>query len=292
MAVAKPTLKPFSKDMLDKRANVYVLITPNVAAELMTLNTNNRKIKNRKISNYARDMRAEKWNADASDIKFDTYGQLLDGQNRLLACIEADVPFPTLVRTGLDPAARDHVDTGAARTTADAFRMHEVPDANVTAAAISLWNRYNIAVDEQRGIFNTYNVPAMTHQEALDFLAEHPSIEKMAGAARGVHSIAPGITRSVWYTFTGITGEANEPAARKFATMLMTGEVTGTGDPLLALTRYLALAQSPKMLANRDRAAAMRHFTAALKAWNAWRADEKLEKITVREDEVPPEVAK
>lgn len=286
-----PDLKPFREEWLTKRGNFYALVTPAQAAELMGRNTNNRRIKNRKIANYARDMRAGKWNADSSDIKFDENGSLVDGQNRLLACIEADVPFPTLVRTGLDPRARDHVDTGAARTTADAFRMHAISDPNVVAAAISLRNRYDIGRADGEILARTYNYPALTHQEALDYLAEHPAIEKMIGPARAMHQVAPGITRSVWVGFASMIGESDDQAGRRFATMLVTGEVTGTGDPLLALTRYLALAMSPKQLGTRDRNAAMRHLVAQIKAWNAWRTDTKLDKIVVREDEKLPDLA-
>lgn len=282
-----PDLKPFRDDWLTKRGNFYALITPDQAAELLARNTNNRRIKKRKIDMYSRDMASGKWSADASDIKFADDGTLLDGQNRLLACVQADVPFPTLVRTGLEPAARDHVDTGAARTTGDAFRMHQVTDQYNVAAAVSLRNRWDALVEQGLPVSRGYNaVPAMTHQEALDYLAEHPMLEKMRGAGQAVHSgIAPGIPRSVWIAFMSMVGEADESHARRFATMLITGESSGTGDPLLALTRYLAQAQAPKIAGNRDRNSAMRHLLAAVKTWNAWRADSTLDRVSIREDE-------
>lgn len=280
-------LKPFEQRWLERRGNFYALITPTVAAELMSRNTNNRGIKNRKIANYARDMLAGKWSEDASDLKFDKDGALLDGQNRLLACIEADVPFPTLVRTGLDPAARDHVDTGAARTTADAFRMHGVLDQNNIAAAVSIRNRWDALLAQQLPITRGYNVvPAMTHQESLDYLAAHPSLEKMRGVGQAVHTqIARGIPRSVLMAWASMIGESDEDEGRRFATRLITGESTGTGDPVFAFTRYLALAQAPTVAGSRDRNSAMRHLYAGIKAWNAYRTQAKLDKIAVREDE-------
>lgn len=278
-------LKPFDKRWLERRGNFYALITPEVAAELLTRNTNNRRTKPRKIAAFSRDMAAGKWSQDASDIKFDREGALLDGQNRLLSCIEADAPFPTLVRTGLDPAARDHVDTGAARTTGDAFRMHQVLDANVMAAAVSLRRRYEALLASDASIARSYQIaPPPTHHESLAYLAEHPMLEKMANAGRALHQMAPGITRSVWVAFTSMIGEADEDAGRRFSSMLLTGDTDVTGAQL-ALMRYLASAQSPKMLGNRDRNSAGRHLLACIKAWNAWRSDEKIERIAIREDD-------
>lgn len=285
-------IKPFREEWLDgRRGNFLALITPTLAAELMSRNTNNRGIKKRKIANYARDMVAGNWNADASDIKFDKDGVLLDGQNRLLACIEADAPFPTLIRTGLDPSARDHVDTGAARTTGDAFRMHGVVDQYNIAAAVSLRNRWDALVEQQLPISRGYNVvPAMTHQESLDYLAEHPSLEKMRGVGQAIHSnIARGLPRSVLMAFTSMIGEVDEGDARHFATRLIVGETSGTGDPVWAFTRYLALAQAPKVAGNRDRNSAMRHLLAGVKAWSAYRAHATVDKIAVSEhDKVVP----
>lgn len=287
---SQPDLKPFKDEWLARRGNFYALITPDKAAELMARNTNNRRIKNRKIANYARDMAAGKWDPDASALMFDWDQNLIDGQNRLLACIEADVPFGTLLRTGLNPASRDHVDTGAARTTADAFRMHGVTDQNIVAAAVGLRNRYDLMREEGRTLGRSYQYPAMTHRESLEYLTEHPALEKMMGAARALHQMAPGVTRSVWVAFASMIGESNEEAARRFASSLLTGEVTGTGDPLLALTRYLAQAQAPKQAGNRDRNSAMRNLWACIKTWNAWVHNTNIDKIVIRDDETAPEV--
>lgn len=279
-------LKQFDDAWLHRRGNFYALITPDKAAELMHRNTNNRRIKNRKIANYARDMVEGAWNADASDIKFDRDGTLLDGQNRLLACMEANVPFPTLIRTGLDPSARDHVDTGSARTTGDAFRMHQVVDYNVMAAAVSLRRRYDALLAEDAPLARSYNIVLTpTHRESLAYLAEHPMLEKMAQVGTSLHRMAPGITRSVWVAFTSMAGEADEPAARRFGTQLLTGDASGVSDPIMALMRYLTSAQSPKLAGTRDRNSAGRHLLACVKAWNAWRDGEKLDRITVREDD-------
>jgi hypothetical protein len=197
----EPDLKPFDRRWLEKRGNFYALITPDQAAELIaTCNTSNRRIKRLKIVDYGRDMAAGRWDPDASDIKFSRDGVLLDGQNRLLACVEADVPFPTLVRTGLNPEAQTHMDTGAVRTMADVYRLHGVSqDPNNVAAAASLRARYDDMLANATPIRVIPRKP-LTRAEALD-VPGGPSAAstKMVTLARSVYDAAPGCSaRSGW----------------------------------------------------------------------------------------------
>src|SRR4051794_26652549 len=97
-------LAELTVDDLIHRPGVYVVtITPDQAKELLVRNTNNRRQKDRAIAEYARAMRTGAWQVTNQGLGFDKKGTLADGQNRLLACIEADTPFTTLVATGLDP---------------------------------------------------------------------------------------------------------------------------------------------------------------------------------------------
>jgi hypothetical protein len=279
-----PDLKPFDFKWLEKRVNVYAIITPDQAAELMARNENNRRIKQLKIDQYARDMRAGRWNADSSDISFDWNGRLANGQNRLLACIQADVPFPTLVRTGIDPTAVDSMDAGAVRTFGDVLKMHAAADPNNAAAAISLRARYE-SIAEQGGTLIERRLP-LTRQEVLAFLTEHPQLEKMITVARSMYSTAPSIPRSVWLAGMSMASERSEDDARRFAGAFLAGETTGTGDPIIALMRYaMAIQQTGRGGPTKLKNAGLRHLLAFVTAWNAWRADEKLDAIKIRDNE-------
>lgn len=276
-------LKPFDVNWLSKRGNFYALITPDVAAELIGRNENNRSKKLLKVDQYAKDMRAGKWHPDASDIKFDVNGKLLDGQNRLLACIQADVPFPTLVRTGLDAEAQPHMDTGATRTIGDVFKMHKVPDFNNVAAAVSLRSRYESLVASGDSILER-RLP-LTRQESLDYLAEHPMIEKVIPLAYATYPVAPGIQRSVWLAGYSTFAEIDEPAARHMAAQFIAGDMEQ--QQLLALMRYAMRTQTPKQQerAVKLKNAGLRHLFAMVVTWNAIRAGEPLSRINVRDDE-------
>lgn len=282
-----PELKPFRMEWLDKRGNFYSLITPEMAVDLLALNSHNRTKKPTKINQYAKDMAAGKWHPDASDLKFSEDKILLDGQNRLVACIQADVPFGTLVRTGLDPNAQPHMDTGSLRTLADVFKMSGVSDPNNVAAAISLRTRYESIVESGQTIIEK-RLP-LTRQEALDYLTEHPQAEKLTGLASSMQRVAPGIQRSVFLAALSMFAEQDEPLARQVASKFIAGDIQGTGDPLLALTRFAASVMTPaeQKLGHKRTNAGIRNLTALVKTWNAVAQGAKMDKLVVREDEKP-----
>lgn len=287
----KPTdteLHPFDPEMLVRRGNYTVLITPEVAAELLERNLNNRKPKRRAIGMYARDMRAGNWSPDASDIKVAKTGELLDGQNRLMACVEAGVPFPTLLRTGLDKDTRNHVDQGVRRTVGDTLDMNGITDPRSVATAINLRIRYEKQVRDNAGRMRQETRVNQTHQEAADYLAEHPSLEKYATVARRMSQIAPAIPRSVFIAFLSMTSESSEHMTQAFSDAFITGESSGTGDPLLALARYAATAQKNKVGSPgvRGRYVAMKHLLAMILAWNAYIEGEQVPKIAPKDSDV------
>lgn len=277
-------IQQFDPEWLVRRGNYMTLITPEVAALLLEMNLNNRRPKKQNINRYARDMEHGKWDPDASDIKVSAAQVLIDGQNRLLACIQADTPFPTLLRTGVRQSARDHVDQGARRTVGDSFKMAGVSNATVVGAAVSLRTRYDRALAQGKGVTREMRF-TLTHQEALDYLAAHPMVEKMAPKAATMATIGPGITRSVWFAFLSMAAEANESEAMKFAELWIKGESSGTGDPLLALNRYAAQAIAPSLTKTRDRMQAEKHLAALVKVWNAWRMGDTMERLFVRDSE-------
>jgi hypothetical protein len=277
-------VQKYDPEMLVRRGNYLVIITPEIAAELLERNRNNRKPKRRAIAQYGRDMLAGNWNPDASDIKVDRNGDLSDGQNRCMASVEFGVPFPTLLRTGTDPDARDHVDQGVRRTGGDVFRMEGLADPNNIAAAINMRERYERTIRDYGGrqTVNPRRVP-MTHAELKEYLENHPQVERMVPLGTTMQREGPGVPRSVFIAALSMFAESSEKMAREFAEKFISGESSGTGDPLLALSRYLARAKSPTELRTKSRNRNQQHLAAVVLAWNAWVQSEKLEKLTVRD---------
>lgn len=112
-------------------------ITPEQAAAwLETANVDNRSLREQRWMQYACDMIDGKWALNGEAIVFAKNGRLVDGQHRLKACVEAEVPFECIVVTGVEPSAFETIDCGLARTSSDAIRS--LPNAVMIASTAKL----------------------------------------------------------------------------------------------------------------------------------------------------------
>jgi hypothetical protein len=99
-------------------------ITPTIAeATLREYNFENRPKKPKAIARYADDMAAQQWSVTGDTIKFSKEKRLRDGQNRLMACVRAGVPFCTYIVFGVDDAAFDRMDQGRNRSGSDVLAI-------------------------------------------------------------------------------------------------------------------------------------------------------------------------
>lgn len=281
--MTKPAIRAWDDKLLKSRGHYIIAVTPDIARSMLERNTLNRQPKKLSIPKYARDMAAGAWNPDSSDLRFSNKGDLMDGQNRLLACLIANVSFTTGVLTGLDPDARDHVDTGVKRTSSDMLRMHGVTayPAAISAAA-TLWMRYQDRVENYAGKRlanasgggNSGVQISPTHKEILAFLEAHPLLEKYASMAESLRSQAlPAIPPSVTLAFMGMAAEKDEAEAVRFADRLITGQYGSADDPLIALVQYAARIRVAGKTGggHRGRIAQDSHLQALSRVWNASR---------------------
>jgi hypothetical protein len=115
----------------------YELITPERAKLLLLKNNMNRIPSESVITDYARQMRNGLWyEYTGESIKIAEDGTLLDGQQRLLALIKADVSLSFKVDYGLDKIAFKYIDIGKKRTSGDIFTIRRVPNARNMSASI------------------------------------------------------------------------------------------------------------------------------------------------------------
>lgn len=142
-------------------------VTPEMARVLLGRGGKNRPAKARRVSRYASDMKAGLWRFTGDTIKLDSAGAILDGQHRLLACVEADVPFETLLIYDIEADAFTVIDDGAARGLPDLLAIDGVSNYTSVAAALGwVWMYDKSALNfsqrpsgEQRG----------TKQQLLEF---------------------------------------------------------------------------------------------------------------------------
>lgn len=115
-----------------------ITVTPGLANAILGSNPDNRNIRPTKLAQFATDMRAGRWAFNGEPVIVAKSGDLNDGQHRLGAIIEANVPIPMLFVFGVDRDTRTTVDQGSARTASDYLGMEGVQYAAQAASIARL----------------------------------------------------------------------------------------------------------------------------------------------------------
>lgn len=146
-----------------------VVVTPDVAREMLARNIENNRLPKRRKEQYARDMKEGRWVVgDGNTIKFNTEGKMFDGANRLRAVILSGAAVTMDVKTGAPITAMMTVDDVAVRSNGDAIKIAlNMPDQN-NVAAIS-----NVVQLLRNGAYNICSHTGIntkpSRQEIVDF---------------------------------------------------------------------------------------------------------------------------
>jgi len=156
-------------------------IGPKLASRMLQFNENNRTLKRRKIGEYYRDMINERWHTNTGEsIKFDTTGNLRDGQNRLYAVIKANVTLPFLVVRGMCPSSFMVLDTGARRSALDVLHIDGHDNCSALAGASRKFKLYSKSGG--KNLSGSFYVPS--NEDILDFVNNNPQIEESVKFAK------------------------------------------------------------------------------------------------------------
>lgn len=97
------------------------LVSPEYAAELLSKNDGNRRIRPSVVAKYATIIREGNWILTPEPIVIADTGRLLNGQHRLHAVIQCGISVPFLVIRNVSESVFSALDRGAIRSTADAL---------------------------------------------------------------------------------------------------------------------------------------------------------------------------
>ena len=78
-----------------------------------------RDIRNSNLNKITKDLVKGNWKVTNASIAFDKNGNLIDGQHRILACVNSGVGFKTFVSSGYEPETYRNIDRGASRNVQD-----------------------------------------------------------------------------------------------------------------------------------------------------------------------------
>lgn len=253
-------------------------ITPELAQSYLGRNTHNRNPKKINQAKMVQDMLNGAWMFNGATICFSSEGVLLDGQNRLLAIVTANIPQSLLVVRGLEPRAQETQDVGSARTFGDALKLRGYKDYHALSALtnrVGAWeagNRRNLP-------FYKASIAALS-----GVLAAHPELEGYTVNARRVGRIlgcTPSYMGLVWWLFDQV--DVDDSA--EFFARLEDGQNLNEGNPIYVLRRTFETDQRTRGT-NADY---IRQVVICIKAWNAYRAGESISILRWRPGGAKPE---
>ena len=197
-------------------------------------NTQNyrKRLNNNHVEFLAREMSNNRWKLNGETIKFDTLGNLRDGQHRLAACVRSGKTLTTCVLKGLPLDGIDVTyDTGKARLASDLLEHAGFSNANALGAIIRLTLGYIASPNTACLNYKASNV------EILNAAIANPEFATSCQLARPLARFAPGkLVGFLNFVQTQLYGQG---FADDFFTTLRTGDHdAGDGDPAWALREF------------------------------------------------------
>lgn len=236
-------------------------VHPHQAREWLDAGAANRPITVRRVKLYADAMSSGRWRVNGEALIFNRSGKLMNGQHRLVACVQSGYSFRTMIVRGVPDEAFSTIDAGRPRSIGDIVALVGEKNANVLASALIWKHHYDRGTTTQRN-------QSASADEALKVLREHPGMAEWASPRAELKSWVPGSLQT-WlkYEFSSRDPEAN----LKFWNDLWTGAGLSEGDPVLTL-RNAFIREEKKTRGFRMvvRAAML------VKAWNARREGRRM----------------
>jgi hypothetical protein len=195
-------------------------ITPNDAAKWLQCNKTNRPLRKSHVTFLASEIENGNWQLNGQAIVIADNEEVLDGQHRLHAIIEAGIAIQSLVIYGITPEAFRTIDTGIVRTGADALFLYftEVNNSVVKAAATA--TQWCHRLERQMIAKHT----KLSNTDVIDYVKEHPGLlhcaETLFSYPKDARPLSVGCGTALYEMFN----RKNAEAATKFMRRLYTGE--------------------------------------------------------------------
>jgi len=253
-------------------------ITPKKASAWLLNNTHNRNPKEKKIEQYAEDIRRGDWEVNGSSIVFNGK-RLIDGQNRLMAVIKANKPIRSLVVKGVQAKAQETLDIGAARSFADTLRMKGHINATTLASMINFGMAYEsgtLSQGQDRGFGHS-------RREQLRWLGDNEGVVEAVNFVIGnsLTRVGNGTAAAAlqFYSEEDLPGEAFA-----FLEQVRKGENLIEGMPSYALKRWL---ENSRIIAKKPNRIVV--YAMTIKAFNAFIEGKHVKNLSFKAGGASPE---
>lgn len=245
----------------------WELVTPEIAGDWLARNTHNRRLRDSRVRRYAADLLAGRWKVNGETIKFDSKGELADGQHRLAAIVFAGISVNMLIVRNVAQDAFDSIDIGIVRSLGDTLYISGEANPTPLAQAINTLYRYR-----NTGMFSVNPTAPATTQALEALLDAEPGIRHHVAPA---HAVARKVRigRGTAAVLRYLMAEIDEDQAIAFWNAVQSGaELTAT-SPIYRLRERLL----GKTRIGQDETAAL-----SIKAWNLYRSGQKIQVLVWR----------
>lgn len=243
-------------------------ITPAMAKGLLESSTRNRSIKKGRVDQWAKAMEEHVWKLNGESIIIDWNGQLADGHHRCLGCMQADVPFISVVVRGVDPACFATTDIGVARHGGDMATIAGYQNANALAAAAK------ILIARDCGHF--HGATAATPAQVLAKLQASPHLLEWIGpCSKTPQRFIPISLVTAMFTLFAEKHGTEYPST--FLNAIIDGEGLRAGDPALTLRNRIFADRAASKLHGANGRNASAHLLAS--AWKFFIRGESVSKL-------------
>ena len=263
-------------------------ITPERAEQWLAANTANRPVSKSTVRGFAEAMRRGDWLVTHQGIAFDSNGVLVDGQHRLAAIIDADLPVEMTVFSDVEPDSFDVVDTGKRRNAADVLAIEGERSTTLLAAMVrSVWLYHN-----RRDASWSGGGAGVTNHQIVQTLAAHPRIREFVPVANRV-AAETGMIKSAAGAASYLVEHANKRARLEdWYEGIIDGAGLAKSDPRLMFRRTMfAMARRQAGVVQRRRDT-REHVGLYLRAFNAWAGAETVPSLRFTAREPVPTIAK
>jgi hypothetical protein len=218
----------------EREAPQIVMVTPELAVSLLEANQNNRPLNHQHVDRIASEITGGRWKFNGDTIKLATNRDIVDGQHRLWAIIEAKQPVESVIIYDIDPDAFSTIDTlRKPRSGADILAIHGVTHHRVVISTALQWlTRW------QRKCLENYRAPVnrVENSDVERAFKDNPGIRRAAERAsklRGLTSV--GIIAFFYFILTN----RNPDLAERMLHTLENPAGVSVNDPFFRLRAYL-----------------------------------------------------
>src|SRR3954447_16063377 len=257
---------------------------------MLDANTTNRPLSRTVVRAFAEAMSRGDWMVTHQGIAFDINGVLVDGQHRLAAIVEADVPVEMTVFTEVEEGTFDVLDTGKRRNAADVLAIEGEKSSTMLAAMVrTAWQSQN-----RPDASWSSGAAAVTNHQIVQTLAANPKLRDFVAVGERI-AAETGMIKSAAGAAAYLVEQANKGKKTQLGEWL-DGIVEGAGlaknDPRLVFRRTMfAMARKQAGVVQRRRDT-REHVGLYLKAFNAWATGETLNQLRYAAREPVPAITK